>query len=70
MFCVTINYIILKITSDTFALMFHETQTIPPDVRWKDLAVYEGADFFLKMFLPSIESYRLNATEIAKLKNV
>jgi hypothetical protein len=22
--------------------MFHETYTKPPDVRWKDMAVYEG----------------------------
>jgi hypothetical protein len=25
--------------------MFHETYTKPPDVWWKDLAVYEGAFF-------------------------
>ena len=68
MFGVTISYIILKITSDTFALMYHETYTKLPDVWWKDLAVYEGA--FFKKFLPSIQSYRLNATGITKLKNV
>jgi hypothetical protein len=46
MFGVTVSYIILKITSDTFALTFHQTETKPPDVRWKDLVVYEGVDFF------------------------
>lgn len=45
MFGVTISYIILRITSDTFALMFHETYTKPPDLRWKDMAVYEGTFF-------------------------
>lgn len=45
MFGITISYIILRITSDTFALMFHETYTKPPDVQWKDMAVYEGAFF-------------------------
>ena len=45
MFGITIRYIILRITSDTFSLMFHETYTKPSDVRWKDMAIYEGAFF-------------------------
>ena len=42
MFGITISYIILRIMSDTFSLMFYETYTKPPDVWWKDMAVYEG----------------------------
>jgi hypothetical protein len=45
MFGVTISYIILRIMPDTFALMFHETYTKPPDVWWKNMAVYEGTFF-------------------------
>jgi hypothetical protein len=45
MFSITISYIALIITSDTFALMFHETYTIPPDMWWKDMAVDEGTFF-------------------------
>jgi hypothetical protein len=42
---ITISYIILRITSDTFALMFHETYSKPLVVWWKEMAVYEGAFF-------------------------
>lgn len=45
MFGITISYIILRIASDTFALMFHEMYTEPPDMRWKDMAVHEGTFF-------------------------
>ena len=45
MFGITISYVILRIASDTFALMFHEMYTEPPDVRWKDMAVHEGTFF-------------------------
>jgi len=61
MFGVTISCIILRIMSDTFSLMFHETYTKPPDVWWKNMAIYEGA--FFEEHLAS-ESYRLSATEI------
>lgn len=46
MFGITISYIILRISTDTFALIFHETYTKPPDVWWKDMAVFEAT--FLK----------------------